>query len=288
MKDNKLQIDINSHTRLCCIFGNPVKHSLSPVMQNAAFRSCSIDVVYLAFEVNDIKDAVSAMRSLNIIGASVTIPFKREIMKFLDHIDPLADMIGSVNTLKNNNNRIVGYNTDGQGALSSLIEKGIPVRDSKILILGNGGSARAIAFTLLKEDAKIIIAGRNAERVSALVDDLKRGSANVGSLLIKDISLDFMKGIDVIINTTPIGMTPKEDYSPLDEKLILKDHTIFDIVYSPNTTKLLQIGKSKGCKIIHGIDMLIYQGVKQYEIWTGQRAPFDVMKKSIEEYISEI
>ena len=114
------------------------------------------------------------------------------------------------------------------------------------------------------------------------MNDLKGRSANVDSILIKDISIDFIKGIDVIINTTPIGMTPNVDSTPLDESLILRDHTIFDIVYSPNTTKLLQTGKDRGCKTIHGIDMLIYQGVKQFEIWTGQKAPFDVMKKSVE------
>ena len=280
-----IHYSINSHTKLYSIFGNPVRHSLSPIMQNAAFRSSGINAVYLAFELQNIKEAISSMKALNIYGASVTIPFKREAIKYLDEIDPLAHQIGSVNTLKNANGKIIGYNTDGYGALSSLTQNSVEIQGSNVLILGNGGSARAIAFALLNEDANITIAGRNVNRILTLINDLREMSTNVEYTLIKDISVELAKGIDVIINTTPVGMKPNIDSLPIDKNLILKEHTVFDIVYSPNTTKLLQIGKSKGCRTIHGIEMLVHQGAKQFEIWTGLKAPFDDMKRSIEKCI---
>lgn len=279
------KICINSHTRLYCIFGNPVKHSLSPIIQNSAFISSGINSVYIAFEVNNIKDAISAMKILHISGASVTIPFKRDAINYLDEIDPLAQSIGSINTLINSNGKIMGYNTDGYGVISSLIQKGIDIKKSSFLIIGNGGSARAIAFTLLNYGAKIIIAGRNENRIIHLVNDLNENSYNVEYRLIKNITHTFIEEVDVIINTTPVGMTPDITSTPLDEGFILKRHTIFDIVYSPPNTKLLRIGAEKGCKTIPGIEMLLHQGAKQFEIWTGIKAPYDIMKRSLEKYI---
>jgi len=276
---------INSNTQLYCIFGKPVKHSLSPVMQNAAFRSLNIDAVYLAFEVENIGDAISSMRTLNIRGASITIPFKRDAMEHIDIIDPLARDIGSINTLLYKKDKITGYNTDGYGALLSLIDNNIEVKGLNILIIGNGGSARAISFTLINEGANIIIAGRNINRILPLINDIEKSGKKTPYTLIKDISLEFMQDIDIIINTTSVGMTPAIDQTPLHKDLILKKHIIFDIVYSPNTTKLLQIGITKGSKIIHGIEMLINQGVKQFQIWTDQRVSYEIMKKAIKKQL---
>jgi shikimate dehydrogenase len=276
-KNNK----INANTKLFCIFGNPVKHSLSPVMQNTAFKAAGLDAVYLAFEIENIKDGISAMRTLNISGASITIPFKNDVIAYLDEIDPLAEEIGSVNTLLNINGKIAGYNTDGFGALNALKNNNVEVDNSKVLLIGNGGSARAIAFTLLQTGADVTIAGRNIEKIISLVNDIKSKGKKTEYILINDISPDLMKDIDIIINTTPIGMTPKINESPIEEKLILNKHIVFDIVYSPDMTKLLQSAKNKKCKIVHGIEMLINQGAKQFELWTGETAPVSLMRSSI-------
>ncbi len=277
--------NINASTKLYCIFGNPVKHSLSPVMQNAAFKSAGLNAIYLAFEVDKIIHGISAMRALDIRGASVTIPFKTDAMDHLDEIDPLAQDIGSVNTLHNVNGKITGYNTDGYGALNALKDNETAIKGSNVLIIGNGGSARAIAFTLLREGANIIIAGRNNERILMLVNDLKNKGDDIEHTLIKDLSSDFMEQINIIINTTPIGMTPNIDISPIDESLVLSKHVVFDIVYSPDMTKLLKAGKKKSCKIIRGIEMLVNQGAKQFEIWTGKKAPASLMQTALKDHI---
>ncbi len=277
--------NVNASTKLYCIFGNPVKHSLSPVIQNAAFESAGLNAVYLAFEVEDIKNGVSAMKTLDIIGASITIPFKTDVMDHLNDIDSLAEDIGSVNTLHNVNGKITGYNTDGYGALNALLDNDVTIKGANVLIIGNGGSARAVAFTLLQEGADIIIAGRNIDKILRLVNDLKKKKNDVKHTLIKDIAPEFMKQIDIIINTTPIGMTPDIEISSIDESLIIGKHVIFDIVYSPDMTRLLQIAKSKNCKIIRGIEMLINQGAKQFEIWTGEKAPVSLMRNAIKNRI---
>ena len=286
MQEKKFQqININASTALYCIFGNPVKHSLSPAMQNAAFRELGINAVYTAFEAASIKNAIAAMKALNIRGASVTIPFKVQAMKFVDAIDPLAKDIGSINTLVNLNGKIHGYNTDGMGALEALNNNGVQVEKSQVLILGNGGSARAIAFTLLTQKANVTIAGRNEKNILKLANIIKKKYRNITTISLNKIDKEYMSNIDIIINTTPVGMNPNIDKMPMEPALLQKKHTVFDIVYSPHNTKLLKTGKAKGCRIIHGIEMLINQGAKQFEIWTGKKAPLKVMEKAIRKYI---
>ncbi len=276
---------INSETSLYCIFGNPVKHSLSPVIHNSAFRELGINAVYLAFEPETIEEAIRSVRSLNIKGASITIPFKVEVMKYIDHVDPLAGQIGSVNTIHNVSGRLTGYNTDGQGALNSLLKKNIGINNSNILIIGNGGSARAVAFTLLQNKASVFICGRNHERIKALAKDLKVFYDNADNILLDKLDKRFMSKIDILINTTPLGMTPRINSCPIDENLITDRHTVFDIVYSPEKTKLLNIAEKKGCVIIKGIEMLINQGIMQFEIWTNRKAPEEIIYRSIKKIL---
>ena len=276
---------IDSHTELYCIFGRAVKHSLSPRMHNAAFRTTGRNAVYLAFQPESIAHAVDAMRSLKISGASVTMPFKEEVLQYIDEADPLAEKIASVNTLVNTENRIKGFNTDGIGALMALQQQIKSLNRSRVLILGNGGAARAIAWTLLFEGVAITIAGRNIHRVTSLLEDLRREKGEVTSILISDISREFIANIDIIINTTPVGMMPDSEQMPIDGELLNARHVVFDIVYQPHMTRLLQTAQKKGCKIIAGAEMLLFQGVKQFEIWTGNRAPIDVMRQILEENI---
>lgn len=274
--------DISAATSLYCIFGDPVAHSLSPAMQNAAFQATGTDAVYLAFRPSSISAAMEAMRALPIPGASVTIPFKTDIMPLLDRIDPLATEIGAVNTLVNAGGKITGFNTDGLGALEALRRAGAPPEGKRALVLGNGGSARAIAFTLLAHGCGVIIAGRNPSRYLPLAGDLRKKDPLTHHATINELNPSTMEKVDIIINTTSVGMAPDTGSSPLPAGLISPRHTVFDIVYSPRDTVLLSMARGKGCRTVPGIDMLLYQGVRQFELWTGKNAPVDVMRRALE------
>ncbi len=276
---------INAHTLLYCIFGNPVRHSLSPFIHNLSFREKNLNAVYLAFEPESIGDSVKAIRSLGISGASVTIPFKVDAMEHLDELDPLAENIGSINTIHNTGGRLKGYNTDGYGAVKSLRENGVNIEGSGFLIIGNGGSARSIAFTILQEGGSVMISGRNVEKVGALKRDLMKTGSGVEAVLLENLDELITAKYDVIINTTPIGMHPDLNSIPIDGDLIKRSHTVFDIVYSPEMTRLLKTASEKGCRIIRGLDMLINQGVKQFEIWTGERAPVELIKAELKKLL---
>lgn len=273
---------INSGTLLYCIFGSPVRHTVSPLMHNAAFREAGINAVYLAFEPASIREAVASMRALGISGASVTIPYKIEVLGLCDEVDPHAADIGSVNTLMNAGGRITGYNTDGLGAVRALENGGIGVSGSRCLVIGNGGSARAISFALQAAGAGVIIAGRNRSRIEALAGDLGETSRSV---LLGELDGRMMESVDIVINTTPVGMAPDAGSSPIDTHLIAARHAVFDIVYSPRETRLLAAAREKGCATVHGIDMLIFQGARQFEIWTGMPAPVETMARAARESI---
>lgn len=274
--------DIHASTGLYCIFGDPVSHSLSPAMQNAAFRDRGIDAVYLAFRPSSISAALDAMRALPILGASVTIPFKSDILPLLDDADPLAADIGAVNTAVNRDGRIIGYNTDGLGALEALRRAGARPGGKRVLVLGNGGSARAVAFTLLAEGCAIIIAGRNPGRYMPLVEDLRRKDPTVGHAVINKLTPSLMEAVDIIINTTSVGMAPDTGSSPLPVEFLAPHHTVFDIVYTPRETALLTMARERGCRLVYGSEMLLYQGARQFELWTGKEAPLEAMRRPLE------
>jgi shikimate dehydrogenase len=275
------KMTINARTELYCIFGKPVRHSMSPIIHNTAFHLLGMNAVYLAFEPLSIREGISAMRSLGIRGASVTIPFKVDALSYIDAVDPLAAKIGAANTLHYENGRITGYNTDGFGAVQSLKESGVTVRNARVLVIGNGGSARAIAFTMLDCGAEVVITGRNRERISDLAKDLSAHYPSVSRILIQELDRAFMKDVNIIINTTPVGMEPDRGAIPIDPELIDKGHTVFDIIYAPAMTRLLAASQAQGCKIIGGIEMLINQGIRQFEIWTGSHPPRDEIIKAL-------
>ena len=278
-------IEISAGTGCYCIFGRPVSHSVSPLMHNAAFRECSIDAVYLAFEPQSIGEAVASMKSLGIRGASVTIPFKIDALRHCDEVDHIAADIGSVNTLVNRGGLVKGFNTDGYGAARALEESGIALKGAVCLVIGNGGSARAIAFTLIESGASVIIAGRNAGRVERLAEDLCKRAPGTRSLLMDTIDSGLMESVDIIINTTPVGMTPDVGSMPLEKSLISASHAVFDIVYAPHMTRLLSAARDSGSRIVHGIDMLVYQGARQFELWTGKPAPVKTMMKAARRHL---
>ncbi|HEY1405906.1 MAG TPA: shikimate dehydrogenase, partial [Spirochaetota bacterium] len=271
---------IDSSTRMYCIFGSPVRHSLSPVMHNAAFRDRGINAVYLAFEPKSGEDAILAMRLLSISGASVTIPFKTTILPFLDHIDPLAKMIGAVNTVRLNDGKLEGFNTDGIGAISALEESSGPIDGKAILLLGTGGSARAIACTLLSKGAHVTVAGRMGQSHHNLMNDLRAHFTTVREQDITMLTNDDISHHQIIINTTPLGMKDT-DPLPVNADLLTPAHTVFDIVYHPHETPLLKKARERGASIIYGIEMLIRQGAAQFMLWTGSEPPIDLMRETI-------
>ncbi|MFC1840183.1 shikimate dehydrogenase [Thermodesulfobacteriota bacterium] len=265
---------IDQNTKLYGVLGNPVRHSLSPLMHNAAFLESGINAVYLAFESIDIKSAIQSMRALDIKGMSITIPHKSSVIPLLDEVDPQAKDIGAVNTIVNVDSKLTGYNTDAAGALRAL-EEATPVSGRSCVIVGAGGAARAIGYILKKNNINLIITNRTQKRGKELSKALD--SRFIEPEQLKDIDTD------ILINTTPVGMSPDTDLCPVPEEALKQEMTVMDIIYNPGRTKLLKTARDRGCKIINGLGMFIYQGAEQFKLWTGQEAPVEIMKRVVEE-----
>lgn len=272
---------VTGKTKVYGIFGNPVEHSFSPVIQNAAFKALNLDCLYAPFQVSNLPDAVKGMKAMNIQGLSITIPFKVEILSLLDEIDPLAEKIGAVNTVVNQKGVLKGYNTDGAGALEALKEI-TPVKDKTILILGYGGAARPIAFALSQEKPKAIyIAGRKESEAGKLAKEIQDKTGILTDRQPWQQALDY----DILINTTPAGMWPHAQETPWPENLLIPETVVFDIVYRPKETLLLSQAKKKGCVLVYGDRMLVYQGAEQFRLWTGQAAPLEMMNQAMKKLL---
>ncbi len=275
---------ISGKTRVCGVIGDPIEHTLSPCMHNAAFEALGLDYVFLAFKVKPagVADAVNGMRALNIRGLNVTMPHKHTVMKNLDRIDLSAQLINSVNTILNKENLLFGFNTDGVGAVKALKENGVELKGRKVLLLGAGGAARAIAYAMAKEADELAVLNRTVKQAQALARLLEK-SANKkiasGSLSSSDIQKN-LQDSDILINATSIGMKPRPEETPVPPKLLRGNLSVMDIVYNPLETKLAKDAKVAGAKVISGVEMLIYQGAASFEIWTGKSAPVEVMRKA--------
>jgi shikimate dehydrogenase len=254
-------MEINGATELYGIMGNPVAHSLSPAMHNGAFAALGLNKAYLPFVVQDVAQAMTGLRALGIKGASVTIPHKQAVIPYLDTIDPVAEKIGAVNTLVIDHHAIHGANTDWLGANRALSEK-ISLQGASVLLLGAGGSARAIGFGLLEAGASLTIASRTQEKGLPLAE---AASA---------------KG-EVLVNATSMGMGDQQELLPIAEEALANFRVVMDIVYAPLATRLLQAAEQAGCQTIDGLAMLLYQGAAQFELWTGEQAPLEVMRQSL-------
>jgi len=278
-----MRLDISTSTRLCAVIGNPVAHSLSPALHNAAFNALGLDYVYTAFRVEDLKSAISGMRALeNFRGLSVTIPHKIEIIDYLDEVDDIDRSIGSINTVINDRGRLYGSGTDGPGALKAILDAGVNPYASSILMLGAGGASRAIAFTIARAASigKLVMMDINEPMLNGLVADLRAGTGATveADLLSPDTISKRVPRADIIINCTPVGMHPKEDSSLVPPGLFRRGQVVFDVVYTPLETKLLREAAAKGCTVISGVEMFINQAVLQFEKFTGTDAPVDVMR----------
>jgi 3-dehydroquinate dehydratase / shikimate dehydrogenase len=269
---NLFQVDrISRKTSVYGVIGNPIAHSLSPQLQNAGFQACKMDAVYFPFLVHDLGDFLGALKSLGVRGFSVTLPYKQEILRYLDGCDPLASAIGAVNTVVvSASGNLYGYNTDYVGVLRTLQER-VTLSRSRVLILGAGGSARAVAFALAKSGASVCICARRPKEARKLARAV--GGEEVPRSRLKS------EFFDAIINATPVGMYPKTGRSPLSAHQ-LNCRLVFDLIYRPVKTKLLQLASRRGIETVSGLEMFLVQGIAQWEIWVGRRAPAAAMRKA--------
>ncbi|NIA14160.1 MAG: shikimate dehydrogenase [Nitrospiraceae bacterium] len=279
---------IDTTTQLCAVIGNPVGHSLSPAIHNAAFEATGLNYVYVAFEVEDVGACLSGMRAMpSFRGMSVTIPHKMAVMEHLDAIDPLALKVGSVNTIVNEDGQLRGYTTDGPGTLRAFEEAGVALEGKRVLFLGSGGAVRAVAFAMAGEPGveRVTILGRTPSRVQDLAIDLAAktpADVRTGSL-IDDLD-SAVADHDILVQGTPVGMYPERmDETLVPASLLRADHVVFDMVYRPLGTRLLREAEQADCRTIPGIEMLVNQALLQFEYWTAVPAPADVMRRVLME-----
>lgn len=281
--------DITPSTKLCALIGNPVGHSMSPALHNRAFAELNLDYVYVAFRVEDVGGAVAGMRALeNFRGMSVTIPHKVSIIAHLDEVAEVDRRIGSVNTVVNDGGRLRGFGSDGPGALKALVDAGVQVAGRTVTILGSGGAARAIAFTIAEaKPAALFLLGIIEPELQALTRDIvtKTGTRASCALLEPKTLEARLAESQVLIHCTPVGMHPDTGASAVPESLLHRDLAVMDIVYNPLKTKLLAAAEERGLKTISGVEMFVNQAVIQFELWTGKTAPREVMRDVVLEHL---
>lgn len=264
---------INGKTKTICLLGNPTEHSFSPYIHNYLFKKYNQNNTYVCFNVlkENLEEAIKGIKALGIEGCNVTIPYKVDIMKYLDDIDNNAKLIGSINTIKNESGKLIGYNTDGIGFVKSITDKGYSVKDKKIIILGAGGACRSIAVELAYQGAKEIdIRNRSIDNSKKICDIIDLNFEVETKYSSKNIEEEDLNNIDIIINTTPIGMDSDFESCPIDENLKTKNKILVcDIVYNPHETKFIKWAKNNNLPVIYGVDMLINQAIHGFYIWTG-------------------
>jgi shikimate dehydrogenase len=279
---------IDAHTTVCALLGHPVGHSLSPAIHNAAFEALGLPLVYVAHDVQpgQVARALDGIRAMGYRGLSVTIPHKVEAMHGVDEVDKTAQGIGCINTVVNDDGRLLGYNSDGLGALGALRDAGADPQGSRTLVLGSGGAARAIAVTLASTapPEHLTILGVVKDELDRLVTDAsEQGVSDVrGELLTDDSLAREMAQADIVLHCSPIGMHPQEDASLVPAKLLREGLVVFDAVYNPRVTMLLRMAEQAGCRTVQGMEMFLGQALVQFQLWTGQEAPQDVMRRVIE------
>lgn len=273
---------INGNTKIVGLIGHPVEHTFSPQMHNAAFSKLKMNYIYAAFNVKpeNLEKAIKNAEALDIKGFNVTIPHKINVIPYLNDIDETARQIGAVNTIDFKN--LKGYNTDGIGAVKA-IEEITKVKNKNILIAGAGGASRAIAFYLKKNNVnEITILNRNIQKAQNLADELEATSDSITRIN------QHMENADILINTTPIGMHPNINDTPITSAEYMHEElVVFDAVYNPNKTQLLKEAIKAGAKPVYGIKMLLYQGAESFRIWTGKKAPIKTMEKTLKKTLGQ-
>lgn len=268
-----LENNINATTKICMIMGDPVDHSLSPKIHNSAYKALGIDdkFVFLGANIKPEKlaDAVSAVRTLGIRGLTCTIPHKQTIIQYLDELDEIAKKIGAVNTVVNNKGVLKGYNTDWLG-IKIPLERMVDIKGKKVALIGAGGASQAIAYAIKKMGGELLIFNRTYEKAERIVEKF-------GGKAYKTEDYREIENCNIIINSTNVGMGKYEGQSPIPLEIINKNHIVFDIVYKPKETALIKRALEVGAKVIYGHEMLLYQGMVQFELYTGVKAPEKIM-----------
>ena len=268
-------------TNTYAVIGDPIDHSLSPNIHNAAFRHLELDHTYIAYRIpnGELSAGIDALKAIKIAGFNVTIPHKIEMMKFLDDMDTTCKVIGAVNTVSNEDGKLKGYNTDMIGFLDPIKKRNLAIKDSQVMLLGAGGAARAIITAMIKEKArKITIVNRTIENANKLAEFAKKIGGNVDVVSLQEVN-ELISEHKFIINSTSIGMN--NEPSPISTENIGKDSIVYDIVYQPINTDLVKKSKENGATIIYGYEMLLSQAARAFEIWHKIEPPYDAMKKAL-------
>lgn len=286
---------ISGKTKLTGFFAKPASHSLSPLMHNLAFSHWGIDAVYLAFEVDqtNLRQAVESIRTLDMWGVNVSMPNKTAVLAYLDQLSPEAELIGAVNTIVHQEQRLIGYNTDGMGFVRSVNETGHPIKNQKIVVLGAGGAAKAIVVQMALEGAQeITIYKRLNATFLPLNEYFAKVSEKTGCpIRLHDYADESQLALDLsqanlLINATDIGMGSKKDQLPIaDVKLLHSQLAVFDLIYSPSETRLIQEAKKMGIKAYNGLGMLIHQGAIAFELWTHREMPVQNIRERLEQEV---
>lgn len=275
-------MSISARTKICMIIGDPVEHSLSPAMHNAAYRALGIDdqFVFVASRVaiTDIETVVKAVRMMGIRGLTCTIPHKIEVMKYLDWIHPIAKKIGAVNTVVNEDGTLRGYNTDWSGVTTPL-EQVVSLSGKNVALIGAGGASRAMAFGVVERGARLTIYNRTIQKAQDLAHELGNMVETRHSSALQEKGI--LHDVAVILNGTNLGMGETIDKTPVPQEAIEPHHIVFDAVYAPRQTRLLREAKAQGARVIEGIEMLLHQGTAQFELYTGKKAPVEVMRSAL-------
>jgi len=276
---------ISGRTRICGIIGDPVEHTMSPVMHNAAFKNRGVDYVYLPFRVKkeELDKAIEGMRALNMRGLNITIPHKVAIIQFLDELDHLADKIGAINTVVNDDGVLRGYNTDATGFLQALLGRGIEPEGKSVVILGAGGASRAISFILAERGSSLVILNRTWDKAKICADrisEIFQSAATALKLNRENLAAALSKA-DILVNATSVGMSPDINETPVTSNLLKPGLVVFDIVYNPIKTRLQKEAEAAGATVISGLDMLVWQGALAFEKWTGLEAPVELMREEV-------
>lgn len=293
--------DIGVDTKLGAIIGTDIGHSKSPAMMNAAYEKLGLDAYYYPMNIKeeDFGDVIRGISKMNYMGLTITIPYKLEVMKYLDEIDRTAEIIGAVNTIKITEGKMKGFNTDGEGFVRGLeADKGVNVAESTFVVVGAGGVSRAIMTVLASRKAavddagreqgipacekKIYLANRTMKRAEELCDKLNKLVCDCCVPVPLDETLaQYIDKADVLVNATNVGMPPQQDMTPVDTAMLHSGMLVADVIYNPRKTKLLEAAESMGCDIVNGQSLLLHQGKMAFNIWTGLEAPGDDMFKAV-------
>lgn len=265
------------------IIGYPIEHTLSPQLHNAAFQALNLNWLYLPFSVKPeaVKEAVFGFKALNFAGFNVTLPHKQAVAELVDALSPEAELAGAVNTVKINEGKLVGYNTDIGGFLASLKEIGLQPAGKTALLIGAGGAGLAVAVALAQAQIKkVVILNRTVKKA----ENLRRKLSNLAieALCLADFkeAVDLREEIELVVNATSVGMAANPGL-PVPVELITEKQLVYDLIYTPVETELIKLAKSKGCRTLNGLSMLVHQGALAFQIWTEKPAPIETMKKAV-------